>query len=62
LWEERHVVQEQLDAYKYPVLTLPDEIVSEIFLDCLPVCRSPMKLGQICSQWRDIAVSSPTLW
>ncbi|KAJ7073991.1 hypothetical protein C8F01DRAFT_5932 [Mycena amicta] len=55
----------------YPVLTLPNEIVSEIFKQCLPVypvCPpllgrgSPTLLGQICRHWREIALSTPTLW
>ncbi|KAK7027863.1 hypothetical protein R3P38DRAFT_3191056 [Favolaschia claudopus] len=33
---ERIFVKERLDAYKYPVATLPNEIVSEIFIHFLP--------------------------
>ncbi|KAJ6562482.1 hypothetical protein B0H19DRAFT_98435 [Mycena capillaripes] len=56
---------------KYPVLTLPSEIVSEIFTHFLPIyplCpplfgrRSPTALTQICRKWRQIAVSTPVLW
>ncbi|KAJ7073978.1 hypothetical protein C8F01DRAFT_1098885 [Mycena amicta] len=55
----------------YPVLTLPNEITTEIFTQYLPVypaCPplfgdgSPTKLGQICRHWREIALSTPTLW
>ncbi|KAJ7682983.1 hypothetical protein B0H17DRAFT_1074881 [Mycena rosella] len=66
----------------YPVLTLPVEIVDEIFLHCLPIlphpdgsswtwaCESlppatnevPLLLSSICSAWRAIALSSPSLW
>ncbi|KAJ7885087.1 hypothetical protein B0H14DRAFT_3856951 [Mycena olivaceomarginata] len=33
--------QERLNSYAYPVLTLPNEIVSEIFVQFLPVYPSP---------------------
>ncbi|KAF7366416.1 F-box domain-containing protein [Mycena sanguinolenta] len=33
---EKAIVQERLDSYKYPVLTLPDELMSEIFDHFLP--------------------------
>ncbi|KAJ6589152.1 hypothetical protein B0H19DRAFT_1058201 [Mycena capillaripes] len=55
----------------YPVLTLPPEIVSEIFLNYLPTypeippllgISSPSLLCQICRHWRAIAVSTPVLW
>ncbi|KAJ7507061.1 hypothetical protein B0H11DRAFT_1970064, partial [Mycena galericulata] len=71
LREERDLLQGRLDAYTYPVLTLPNEIVAEIFIhflpvypDCPPVLgpRSPIALSQICRKWRDIALSTPLLW
>ncbi|KAJ7883947.1 hypothetical protein B0H13DRAFT_2667062 [Mycena leptocephala] len=34
---EKTIVQERLDSYKYPVLQLPNEIVSEIFTHFLPI-------------------------
>ncbi|KAF8146307.1 hypothetical protein K438DRAFT_1990938 [Mycena galopus ATCC 62051] len=55
----------------YPVLTLPPEIVGEIFTNWLPSypdcppprgSLSPLFLGQICRQWRTIAFSTPSLW
>ncbi|KAK6991787.1 F-box domain-containing protein [Favolaschia claudopus] len=55
----------------YSVLTLPNEIVSEIFIHTLPVhphpplrgknC-APVSLTQICRKWREIALSTPRLW
>ncbi|KAF7309202.1 F-box domain-containing protein [Mycena kentingensis (nom. inval.)] len=54
-----------------PVHAIPVEILGEIFLQYLPVypvCppilgdASPAKLGQICSHWRNIAHSMPSLW
>ncbi|KAJ6562372.1 hypothetical protein B0H19DRAFT_1144296 [Mycena capillaripes] len=68
---ERALAQERLDSYKYPVLTLPSEIVSEIFLHFLPtypLCPpltglfSPTVLTHICHKWRQIAVATPMLW
>ncbi|KAJ7187860.1 hypothetical protein C8R46DRAFT_3088 [Mycena filopes] len=63
--------QERLDSYKYPVLTLPPEIVSEIFTHFLPTYPdrpyltgglSPRRLTHICRAWRDIALGTPSLW
>ncbi|KAJ7167777.1 hypothetical protein C8R46DRAFT_898531, partial [Mycena filopes] len=75
LEHERGSIQLQLDAAVYPVLTLPVEITSEIFLCCLPETskyslrptfkspiEAPMLLLQICRTWRAIAISSPRLW
>nr|GAT47117.1 predicted protein [Mycena chlorophos] len=54
------------------VLSLPSEILAEIFkayLPPYPACadikqasKSPLGLGQICRQWRQIAWSTPSLW
>ncbi|KAF7317827.1 F-box domain-containing protein [Mycena kentingensis (nom. inval.)] len=68
LFTERNDIQARLDAHIYPVLTLPNEIVSEIFLQYIPLHPSPLgdsspiKLTQICSKWRHIAHGTPTLW
>nr|GAT50662.1 predicted protein [Mycena chlorophos] len=62
---------ESNQAYAYPVLTLPPEIVAEIFLhylppypDCPPLRGpgSPTYLLGICRQWREIALHTPRLW
>ncbi|KAJ7106445.1 hypothetical protein C8R43DRAFT_906192, partial [Mycena crocata] len=54
-----------------PVLTLPNEIVAEIFLHFLPdypECPSPTGLfsptilTHICRKWREIACATPSLW
>ncbi|KAJ7720905.1 hypothetical protein B0H16DRAFT_1896677 [Mycena metata] len=69
--EENDLLQGRLGAYTYPVLTLPNEIVSEIFLYFLPVYpepppiigrSSPNVMGQICRKWREIALRTPVLW
>jgi len=71
LRNEKALAQERLDSYKYPVLTLPNEIISEIFMQFLPpypLCppstglSSPTLLTQICRRWREIALASPMLW
>jgi hypothetical protein len=71
LQQEKDSLQDRLDAYTYPVMTLPNEITSEIFVRFIPAypkCpplrgpHSPLLLGQICRKWREIAVSTPALW
>ncbi|KAJ7074056.1 hypothetical protein C8F01DRAFT_6752 [Mycena amicta] len=71
LYAERKIVEDRLAAYTYPVLTLPNEIVSEIFIQYIPTypaCPpllgdgSPTKLAQICRIWREIAHATPALW
>ncbi|KAJ7805963.1 hypothetical protein B0H13DRAFT_1743983 [Mycena leptocephala] len=68
---EKTQVQGRLGSYKYPVLTLPNEIVSEIFIHFLPPypqcppltgIRSPTALTQICRRWRAVALATPALW
>ncbi|KAJ7669391.1 hypothetical protein DFH06DRAFT_1038461, partial [Mycena polygramma] len=68
---EQALVRERLDSYRYPVLTLPNELVSDVFIHFLPtypLCppltgtHSPQLLLQICRKWRQIALSTPTLW
>ncbi|KAJ7186484.1 hypothetical protein C8R46DRAFT_1057317 [Mycena filopes] len=71
LKSKRRDVLKCLNSYIYPVLTLPNEIVSEIFVGLLPGYPqrpsargpgSPLKLGQICHSWREIAWTTPSLW
>ncbi|KAF8207859.1 hypothetical protein K438DRAFT_1814453 [Mycena galopus ATCC 62051] len=57
-----------------PILTLPNEITSEIFMHCLDPqfpsyatsttnpAHAPMLLLHICRAWRSIALSVPGLW
>ncbi|KAF8178169.1 hypothetical protein K438DRAFT_1844693 [Mycena galopus ATCC 62051] len=68
---EQAMTQERLDSYKYPVLTLPNEITSEILLHFLPPYPScpplvgmfsPTHLTHICSRWRAVALATPALW
>ncbi|KAJ7356453.1 hypothetical protein DFH08DRAFT_802499 [Mycena albidolilacea] len=70
LRSQRQPVFERLSAYTYPILTLPNEITSEIFIHFLPNYPSwppltgpdsPTLLAQICREWRDIALETPAL-
>ncbi|KAJ7753818.1 hypothetical protein B0H16DRAFT_1544045 [Mycena metata] len=53
-----------------PVRRLPRDIIQEIFIACLPEDRNcvmsaleaPVLLGQVCSSWRTISLSTPRLW
>ncbi|KAF8880990.1 hypothetical protein BD779DRAFT_1547225 [Infundibulicybe gibba] len=51
------------------MMNLPPEIIQTIFLElCPPETISPLRVDprlsvtQVCSQWRAIAISMPTLW
>ncbi|KAJ7724873.1 hypothetical protein B0H16DRAFT_1384676 [Mycena metata] len=64
-------LQTQLDSIVYPVLTLPVEITSKIFVECLPHKRekgvvnpreAPLLLMQVCRAWRNTAISTLALW
>ncbi|KAF7351330.1 F-box domain-containing protein [Mycena sanguinolenta] len=71
LTAEKLRTQEYLDSYAYPVLTLPNEITSEIFLKFIPEypfpppltgSLSPTTLTYVCHRWREIALSTAALW
>ncbi|KAJ6610399.1 hypothetical protein B0H10DRAFT_1754619, partial [Mycena sp. CBHHK59/15] len=70
LEESRNAIQTQLDSIlTYPILNLPVELVSEIFIHCLPTgnvrpkrSQAPLVLLSICRAWRQIALSTPSLW
>ncbi|KAJ7128695.1 hypothetical protein C8R44DRAFT_94854 [Mycena epipterygia] len=66
---EPKTLKARFDAYIYPVLTLPNEIISEIIFQSLDSSErlpsdpsSPLFLGHICRKWREIALSTPSLW
>ncbi|KAJ7629784.1 hypothetical protein DFH06DRAFT_1480328 [Mycena polygramma] len=68
---EQSRVQQRLDSYRYPVLTLPNELICEIFMHVLPPYPdfphligplSPLPLTQICRRWREIALGTGELW
>ncbi|KAJ6564884.1 hypothetical protein DFH09DRAFT_1158042 [Mycena vulgaris] len=53
-----------------PMRALPPEILQEIFMACLPAghdavmhtSEAPLLFGRICSAWRAISLSTPSLW
>ncbi|KAJ7614056.1 hypothetical protein FB45DRAFT_937813 [Roridomyces roridus] len=54
-----------------PTDGLPDDVLEEIFLACLPTptndcemnaCEAPLLLGRICREWRTVSLSAPRLW
>ncbi|KAG2044650.1 hypothetical protein BDR03DRAFT_249980 [Suillus americanus] len=57
-------------SFSSPIWRLPTEILSEIFLYCLPeeehvACvsrQAPLLLTRICRQWREVALGLPSLW
>jgi hypothetical protein len=62
----------RLNAVFYLILSIPAEIMSLVFVECLdppstddpcPTCRAvPLLLMQVCRWWRDIALSTRELW
>ncbi|KAJ7089993.1 hypothetical protein C8R44DRAFT_720358 [Mycena epipterygia] len=70
---ERARLQEHIEAHQallsYP-RRIPQDIVEDIFLSCLPtqrnatinVAEAPLLLCQICSAWRSVALGMPRLW
>ncbi|KAJ6524560.1 hypothetical protein B0H19DRAFT_1276512 [Mycena capillaripes] len=53
----------------HPIHQLPPEILSEIFIECIPPypavpasTLAPLLLGAICRDWREIALSTPGIW
>ncbi|KAJ6455480.1 hypothetical protein C8R45DRAFT_594055 [Mycena sanguinolenta] len=61
---ERKYLREILDVVVYPVLTLPPEITSEIFIHCAGAYprRSLLLVTSVCRAWRAIALTTPVLW
>ncbi|KAJ7043096.1 hypothetical protein C8F04DRAFT_1251264 [Mycena alexandri] len=74
LEERRADVQAKLDAFIFPILTLPPEITAEIFLHDVSAildynhqyhrnpCRNILRLLLVCRGWRALALSVPALW
>ncbi|KAJ7644640.1 hypothetical protein FB45DRAFT_1116289 [Roridomyces roridus] len=59
---EKETIENDLAAIVYPVLTLPNEITSQIFVHYVNDQRihSPQCLLSVCSSWRQVALS--TCW
>src|SRR6266566_1167896 len=71
---EMHIVEaqrSQLEKDRIPFNWLPSELLIHIFvlatLDSLypiqsPLDTTPVNISHVCQKWRDIALSTPTLW
>ncbi|KAF9467509.1 hypothetical protein BDZ94DRAFT_1210590 [Collybia nuda] len=67
---EKHItIKRRINSHYSPILRLPAEILSEIFMDCYPVNNreqwisdTPLLLGSICTVWRAAAWSISQLW
>jgi hypothetical protein len=69
LCQKKFSLRRQINARKSPVLRLPSEITTEVFLHLFPYnstktwgAHTPLVLGSICSAWRTIAWSTSRLW
>ncbi|KAJ7639539.1 hypothetical protein FB45DRAFT_428497 [Roridomyces roridus] len=71
LEQDQVTFQTLLACIKYPILTLPDEITSLIFIhlvadsdrDHAPSPNTaPLLLLQVCRRWQHIALTTPQLW
>ncbi|KAJ6594805.1 hypothetical protein B0H19DRAFT_69938 [Mycena capillaripes] len=72
--KQRRRITRILNLLVYPVITLPPEIVSLIFLHCIPYppqwaepddnwrCPAPLVLLHICRTWRNIRLADSSLW
>ncbi|KAF7294130.1 F-box domain-containing protein [Mycena chlorophos] len=69
--ERAEIQARRMDTFSFPVLTLPTEIMAEIFTRFLPPYpshpplsgpESPTRLLAICRLWRTIALQNRTLW
>ena len=73
---KRHDLTRKINRFHSPIIRqLPPDVMSTIFEFCLPDFADhqvypyptedlsiPLSLGAICSYWRDIAWSTPSLW
>ncbi|KAF9483076.1 hypothetical protein BDN70DRAFT_874312 [Pholiota conissans] len=73
LKQERDILEEEIEQHALlltPFRRLPDDMLREIFIACLPdgrnalmSCReAPLLLGLVCRKWRDLAYDTPALW
>ncbi|KAJ7471523.1 hypothetical protein B0H11DRAFT_2040334 [Mycena galericulata] len=65
---DKSLAQRHLNDMRDPMARLPLEISSKIFILCLPLIPEPgashipMLFLNICNNWTDIALATPTLW
>ncbi|KAJ7592527.1 hypothetical protein C8J56DRAFT_928889, partial [Mycena floridula] len=70
---EREALQQNVASFQAilaPIRRLPEDMLREIFVHCLPPKRAadtmtteaPLLLGLICRSWRVISLTTPALW
>ncbi|KAJ3835398.1 hypothetical protein EV361DRAFT_387945 [Lentinula raphanica] len=71
---EKEKISSFIEAHRAlmsPVRQIPEEVLAEIFLHCLPTDRNfairsldeaPLLLTTICRDWRRVALDTPRLW
>ncbi|KAF9446247.1 hypothetical protein P691DRAFT_674016, partial [Macrolepiota fuliginosa MF-IS2] len=55
---ERSSLLCQLNDFRAATRVVPPEILSEIFV----IAATPLRLGAVCSRWREVAWDTPELW
>ncbi|KAF8589436.1 hypothetical protein K439DRAFT_1250478, partial [Ramaria rubella] len=66
LLREQRIQSELLEAHKAlltPMRRLIPDVLLEIFYHCHDQhLEAPMRLARVCHTWREIVLSTPTLW
>ncbi|KAJ7644545.1 hypothetical protein FB45DRAFT_1053280 [Roridomyces roridus] len=62
LRSEEEAVARELAALVYPVLTLPNDVVSEIFIQYVHGVPKTSPLGLLWRSWREVALATCRLW
>ncbi|KAF8195204.1 hypothetical protein K438DRAFT_1719405, partial [Mycena galopus ATCC 62051] len=73
LMTQSEALHEAIDAHQALVSLLrrlPEDVIREIFIACLPSSgnpvmnsqEAPLLLTHVCSGWRRIALTTPSLW
>jgi hypothetical protein len=73
LEKQRDILTQRATLLRYtlaPIRKLPDYVLSEIFISCLPhdhdavmsIRAMPLLFTRVCRHWRDLALSTVSLW
>ncbi|KAF7319795.1 F-box domain-containing protein [Mycena kentingensis (nom. inval.)] len=70
LAKTRRAVAEELSAVTFPILEIPNEITTEIFVHYAELVSkqyqslwsAPLVLTHVCRTWRELAIALPRLW
>ncbi|KAL0568736.1 hypothetical protein V5O48_013245 [Marasmius crinis-equi] len=68
--DQLELLIDQHRALTSPMRRMPNDILREIFVRCLPIdalpardlLEAPLLLTTICRLWREVAITTPTLW